>query len=228
MHFFTDLVAYLIGRRRPQPSVGQRVAGAVAAVGAAMLAAAGSPATAPSGPVAPLPIDPAPAVHRELPLAGPPTTATVAPTTASTAGPGAPPLAMAATPATDPPAPDLGTAVVGFALAQVGKPYERGTAGPDTYDCSGLVLAAYRSIGVELPHWSVAQADEGRAVDWPNEPIRPGDLVFTRGDTPTIDLGHVGIAVDGTRWISAPRPGRRVHQVPIPVHAIQRVRRLLP
>jgi peptidoglycan DL-endopeptidase CwlO len=117
--------------------------------------------------------------------------------------------------------------VVAFALAQVGTPYEKGAAGPHAYDCSGLVVAAYRAVGIELPHWSVSQAEAGRAVDWRQEAIRPGDLVFTRGDSPAIDLGHVGIALDGTTWISAPRPGGHVHVVPMPTAAIQRVRRLV-
>jgi cell wall-associated NlpC family hydrolase len=74
----------------------------------------------------------------------------------------------------------------------------------------------------------VGQADFGEPVDWTAEPIQPGDLVFTRGDTPEIDLGHVGIALGDEWWVSAPRPGGSVHVVPLPRTAVQRVRRLLP
>ncbi len=115
-----------------------------------------------------------------------------------------------------------------FALAQRGRPYVHGAAGPRAYDCSGLTMMAYRTVGIDLPHYSVAQAQRGRAVDWPADAIRAGDLVFTRGDTPVIDLGHVGLAISATEWVVASRPGTPVRVAPIPRSAIQRVRRLLP
>jgi cell wall-associated NlpC family hydrolase len=117
---------------------------------------------------------------------------------------------------------------VAFALAQQGRPYAHGGAGPDAYDCSGLTMMAYRAAGVDLPHYSVSQAQRGKAVDWRREPIRAGDLVFMRGDTPVIDLGHVGLAISATQWVVASRPGTPVRVAPIPRAAIERVRRLLP
>jgi cell wall-associated NlpC family hydrolase len=118
--------------------------------------------------------------------------------------------------------------VVAFALAQQGRPYAHGGAGPKAYDCSGLTMMAYRAAGIDLPHYSVSQAQRGKAVDWRREPIRAGDLVFMRGDTPVIDLGHVGLAISATQWVVASRPGTPVRVAPIPGVAIQRVRRLLP
>ena len=59
--------------------------------------------------------------------------------------------------------------VVAFARAQLGKPYLFATAGPDTYDCSGLTLAAYATIGIQLPHLAADQAQLGV-----NVPIDPG------------------------------------------------------
>ncbi len=115
--------------------------------------------------------------------------------------------------------------VVAYALAQRGHPYRRGAAGPGAFDCSGLTRAAYATVGVDLPHYSVTQADRGRAIDWRTEPIRAGDLVFVRGDTPVIDLGHVGLAVSATEWVVASRPGVPVRVTRIPT-AIQRVRRV--
>src|SRR5262249_30017024 len=38
-----------------------------------------------------------------------------------------------------------------FALAQIGKPYEWAAEGPNSYDCSGLVFAAYLSVGIHMP-----------------------------------------------------------------------------
>jgi cell wall-associated NlpC family hydrolase len=116
--------------------------------------------------------------------------------------------------------------VVNYALAQRGRPYRKGAAGPSAFDCSGLTSAAYATIGVDLPRYSVTQAGLGRAVDWRHEPIEPGDLVFTRGDNPVIDLGHVGLAVSATEWVVASRPGVPVRVEPLP-RGIQRVRRIL-
>ena len=136
---------------------------------------------------------------------------------------------------TAPPAPLQTTAgpagvVVAYAYAQLGKPYRFFTDGPDTFDCSGLVKAAYAQIGITLIHQSAAQASYGTLVDiWGNDTIQPGDLVFmaTHGDPSVIT--HVGIAVDSTHWIHAPRPGDVVRLAPLPAKGlITTVRRLIP
>jgi cell wall-associated NlpC family hydrolase len=128
---------------------------------------------------------------------------------------------------TVPPAPSPAEGVVTFVLAQRGKPYVYGAAGPGAFDCSGLVLAAYRGVGIVLPHASRWQARHGRSVDWRRRPIRPGDMVFTRGGDPVVDLGHVGVAVSATAWVSAPHAGAVVHRTAIPFGAVQEVRRLV-
>ena len=164
-----------------------------------------------------------------------PTTATTSPSTSTTTTAATAPTTATATttttttetPASPPPEPGPVDRVLAYARAQLSRPYRKGAAGPDAFDCSGLVRAAYLTIGVDLPHYSVTQASRGRAVEWPTEPIRPGDLVFMRGDTPVIDLGHVGLAVSATEWIVASRPGQPVHIGPIPMAAIQRVRRIV-
>ncbi|HEX2784097.1 MAG TPA: LysM peptidoglycan-binding domain-containing protein [Ilumatobacteraceae bacterium] len=119
--------------------------------------------------------------------------------------------------------------IVAYAYAQLGKPYRFFTAGPDTFDCSGLVKAAYAQIGMVLIHHAASQATLGTAIDFWSEPIAPGDLVFmaTRGDHTVIN--HVGIAVDATHWIHAPAPGDVVRLAPIPPKGIlTTVRRLIP
>jgi hypothetical protein len=62
-----------------------------------------------------------------------------------------------------------------FALRQVGKAYVYATAGPDTFDCSGLTKAAYAQIRLGLPHFSGAQLHLGVPV--PPDALRPGDLL---------------------------------------------------
>jgi LysM repeat protein len=119
--------------------------------------------------------------------------------------------------------------VVAYAYAQLGKPYRFFTAGPNTFDCSGLVKAAYGQIGIEMVHHSASQATYGTTVDiWSGQAIKAGDLVFmsTHGST---EINHVGIAVDATHWIHAPAPGDVVRLAPIPAKGLLTiVRRVIP
>ena len=118
--------------------------------------------------------------------------------------------------------------VVAYAYAQLGKPYRFFTAGPNTFDCSGLVKAAYGQIGTEMIHHAASQASYGTAVDiWSGQSIKAGDLVFmsTRGG----GINHVGIAVDATHWIHAPAPGDVVRLGSIPPKGLlTSVRRIIP
>jgi cell wall-associated NlpC family hydrolase len=91
--------------------------------------------------------------------------------------------------------------VVGFAYDQVHKRYKYGSAGPDTWDCSGLTAGAYARIGVRLPHKAAGQARRGHRI--PRSAARPGDLVAWGS-------GHVGIYVGRGRVVHAPGAGRRV------------------
>jgi NlpC/P60 family len=117
--------------------------------------------------------------------------------------------------------------VVAYAVAQLGKPYVWGGAGPDVFDCSGLTLRAYQTIGINLPHKSSLQSRYGRSINWRTEPIKAGDLIFHRGSIPIHDNGHVGIAISATQWIVAPKSGDVVSLRAIPFERIQTVRRLV-
>ncbi|MEI7547533.1 MAG: LysM peptidoglycan-binding domain-containing C40 family peptidase, partial [Actinomycetota bacterium] len=98
-------------------------------------------------------------------------------------------------------------AVIAFARAQLGEPYRFNSAGPDSWDCSGLTMAAYAQIGLTLPHYSAAQAVLGRRINWTTQPIRAGDLVFLETSPGSGVINHVGIAINSTQWIHAPRTG---------------------
>jgi cell wall-associated NlpC family hydrolase len=157
------------------------------------------------------------------------TPATAAASAVTTA---AAPGTVASRPSPQPPAPSAAPSavarVVAYAVAQLGKPYRFGTTGPGSFDCSGLTLAAFRTIGVTLPHRAAWQARLGTAVDWRRGELRPGDLVFTRGGRrPRHDLGHVGLAVSATEWVVAPSSGRTITRQPIPFGRVQRVQRLV-
>jgi peptidoglycan DL-endopeptidase CwlO len=88
---------------------------------------------------------------------------------------------------------------VKFAYAQLGKPYQYATAGPNTYDCSGLTMAAWAAAGVSLSHNAAAQWNEVAHIS--RGALQPGDLVFYDG------LGHVAIYVGGSQVIHAPTQG---------------------
>ena len=144
------------------------------------------------------------------------------PAAATTAAPAATQTAAASTPVTGQIAP-----VLSFALAQQGKPYAFNTSGPDSYDCSGLTMAAFAEIGISLPHYSGAQVRYGAAVDWAVSPIMPGDLVFLESSVGSGVINHVGIATSATQWVHAPRSGDVVRTGSIPMYRVVAVRRLV-
>jgi peptidoglycan DL-endopeptidase CwlO len=91
---------------------------------------------------------------------------------------------------------------VNYAQAQLGKPYLWGGTGPDAFDCSGLLLMAYRSAGVNIPRTSQQQWLGLPHV--PADKVVPGDLVFFAGSdgTPTAP-GHVGLVIGKNTMIEA-------------------------
>ena len=91
---------------------------------------------------------------------------------------------------------------VNYAQAQLGKPYLWGGTGPDAFDCSGLMLMAYRTAGVDIPRTS--QAQWAGLPHVPADKVVPGDLVFFAGSdgTPTAP-GHVGLVIGKNTMIEA-------------------------
>ncbi len=97
-------------------------------------------------------------------------------------------------------------AVVRFAIDQLGKPYVWAGSGPADYDCSGLTMAAWATVGVDLVHAASVQQTEGTAVSV--AALVPGDLVLVPGsDSPGPGLaGHVGLYLGDGLVISAIDP----------------------
>ena len=123
----------------------------------------------------------------------------------SHAGGGAPLIGhtpLSAPPATDP-TPIGGSRkasrLVAAALTRVGSPYETGAAGPNAFDCSGLVTWAAHRVAIAVPRVSFAQYRIGRRVD--RQHIRAGDLVFFDTDGP--GASDVGIATSDRTEVSA-------------------------
>ncbi|HEX9063830.1 MAG TPA: bifunctional lytic transglycosylase/C40 family peptidase [Streptosporangiaceae bacterium] len=102
---------------------------------------------------------------------------------------------------------------IAYARAQIGKPYLWGGTGPDAFDCSGLVMMAYRSVGIDIPRTSEQQWLWGPRVS-PSQ-VEPGDLVFFAGSDGTVTApGHVGIVIGHGLMIDAPFQGQLVRIEP--------------
>ncbi len=91
---------------------------------------------------------------------------------------------------------DVGSIVVNAALTRVGAPYVWGDAGPDSFDCSGLVVWAFHQAGITVPHSSEALATGGQPVAL--DEMQPGDVISFFPDA-----SHVGIYVGDGRVIHA-------------------------
>jgi peptidoglycan DL-endopeptidase CwlO len=94
------------------------------------------------------------------------------------------------------------TTAINFADQQLGKPYLWGGTGPDAFDCSGLVMMAYRAAGIDIPRTSQDQWKWGPRIS--ASQVEPGDLVFFAGTdgTPTAP-GHVGLVIGKNKMIEA-------------------------
>ncbi|MEU0591872.1 C40 family peptidase [Streptomyces ardesiacus] len=101
-------------------------------------------------------------------------------------------------------------AVVSFVQAQVGKAYVSGATGPSAYDCSGLVQAAFKQVGISLPRVSQAQSTAGTQVGLDN--LQPGDILYWGGAGSAY---HVGVYVGGGMFVGAQNSSTGVVQKPL-------------
>ncbi|MFG2295560.1 NlpC/P60 family protein [Streptomyces sp. NPDC048603] len=111
-------------------------------------------------------------------------------------------------PARNNPPTAAGGAALGYATAQLGKPYVWGAEGPASFDCSGLTSQAWAHAGRTIPRTSQEQWAQLPRV--PLDQLRPGDLViyFPKAT-------HVAIYAGDGKVIQAPRPGAKVKVSPI-------------
>lgn len=109
--------------------------------------------------------------------------------------------------------PELWNNIYQVLQAQLGKNYEFGADGPDTFDCSGLVEYIYNQFsdktGITMKRSTYEQCEQGEEVDSSNQSTwQPGDLVFFIGDDSQNGLpGHVGIYIGNDEYIQAPSTG---------------------
>ncbi len=107
-----------------------------------------------------------------------------------------------------PTANTIGAQALRWALTRRGDMYVWGAAGPNTFDCSGLVMWAYAQVGISLPHYTGAQWQMGIHVS--RQDLQPGDLVFFYPD-----IGHVGLYIGDGLMVDAPDFGEPVQVQPV-------------
>jgi len=108
----------------------------------------------------------------------------------------------------------VAAAAIAFAVNQLGKPYQWDADGPDAYDCSGLVYAAYAAAGIRIARTTFEWRLDGPQVPLPQ--IQPGDLLFSAGaDGTPANPGHVVMYLGGGQVIQAPQTGQDVQIDPL-------------
>ncbi|MGI5211470.1 C40 family peptidase [Plantactinospora sp. CA-290183] len=96
---------------------------------------------------------------------------------------------------------------VRYALAQRGDPYLWAAEGPNRFDCSGLMWAAYRTQGKTLPRVSRDQYRGTRGMSVAREALLPGDLIFFASGASWTTIHHVGMYIGGGKMVHSPTTG---------------------
>lgn len=98
--------------------------------------------------------------------------------------------------------------IISIARQQLGKPYQYGAAGPNSFDCSGLVQYVFAQVGISMPRVTTQQETVGYAVSLNN--LQPGDLLFwgNRGNS-----YHVAIYTGNGYMLYSPEPGQNVKEI---------------
>jgi peptidoglycan DL-endopeptidase CwlO len=143
---------------------------------------------------------PSPAASRSA--AAPPASPAPAPAPAPTPTP-APEPAPAPKPSPAPSTRQSADVAVQTAVAQLGKPYQWGGSGPNSFDCSGLTSFAWRAAGVTIPRTSGTQYSGTKRIT--REQLQPGDLIFYHSP-----ISHVAMYIGNGQVVEAPNSGNNV------------------
>ncbi|MYT68402.1 MULTISPECIES: C40 family peptidase [unclassified Streptomyces] len=95
--------------------------------------------------------------------------------------------------------------VISFLKAQVGDAYVMGGTGPSSWDCSGLVQAAFKQAGVDLPRTSQEQSTAGTSVSLSS--VQVGDILYWGGAGSAY---HVGVYIGNGQYLDAANPSKGV------------------
>jgi cell wall-associated NlpC family hydrolase len=101
--------------------------------------------------------------------------------------------------------------IVSYVNSKIGCSYSFGSAGPDTFDCSGLVQAAHASAGVSIKRTSSNQAKSGTEVSIGSQ--QPGDILCFAFDGNGVS--HVGIFIGNGKFVHAPNGKETVTSVDV-------------
>ena len=110
---------------------------------------------------------------------------------------------------------------VQYALRQLGKPYQWGAEGPSRFDCSGLMWAAYRSVGRTLPrvandqYWGTRLRLVAQTAGLARQGLLPGDLVFFASGPAWQSIHHVGMYIGNGYMVHAPNRNTVVQVSPV-------------
>lgn len=113
----------------------------------------------------------------------------------------------------------LASDAANHALSRQGAPYEWGAEGPDSFDCSGLVLWSFEQVGVSMPRSSSEQAQVGVSVS--QSQLQPGDLIALYDP-----VSHIGIYVGDGQYVNAPQSGDVVKVSDVPWGDVTAMRRV--
>lgn len=95
--------------------------------------------------------------------------------------------------------------VISFLKAQLGDAYVMGATGPNAWDCSSLVQAAFKQVGVDLPRVSQDQSMAGTDVSLSN--LQVGDILYWGGKGSAY---HVGVYIGDGQYLDAANPSKGV------------------
>jgi cell wall-associated NlpC family hydrolase len=115
-----------------------------------------------------------------------------------------------------PPPPSNGSGIQGmvnYAMSKVGGPYVYGAAGPVAFDCSGLVMQAFASVGIQVARTGTAQFWQA-PVRVPISQMRYGDLLVFNDDG-TGNFSHIAIYIGGGQVVQALNPGQGIQVTPL-------------
>ena len=96
-------------------------------------------------------------------------------------------------------------AVIAFLNEQVGDAYILGATGPNAWDCSSLVQAAFKQVGVDLPRVSQDQSTVGTEVSLSN--LEVGDILYWGAKGSAY---HVAVYVGNGQYLDAANPSKGV------------------
>ena len=102
----------------------------------------------------------------------------------------------------------VATKAISVAKSKLGDPYKWGSTGPNSFDCSGLMVYSFKQAGKSLPRTSKAQSQTGTKVSM--DDLQPGDLIFLYSP-----VSHVVMYIGDGKVIEAPTSGKNVRIKPL-------------